>query len=470
MKVYGAVEASLGALAVQGRPGVVNSVLPNTDVDLLEYSSWDTQKITTGSTSLSATLNYMMNKLPSSAVAGKTGQSVIIGEYGTKENLEGTPQVTATMNNVLNTVSALNIRAAIYWENEDNEVTSGDTATPPNVTDSDMHGLWMVKPDGTPSTAWGQYVGRIATSQTMRATTSGFTGGLTDVYNDAFTANTTNLGANWTTSNWGGAISIQQSGGLLQMKILNGASTPWGEARLDLTKTIGRGLKPGEYAQFTLRRQNTTGDIGIGIFGDTTNGFVHAGAASGSSASALQVWSNNAWNPFSFATDGSHPATNWDTTRTFGIRLDAADGNFATVSYYINGTYMGSWLYKTHATTLDTLALYAQSGTANAGFEFDNLSVLANVTPGDANSNGTVDAADFTALSQHFGTVGGGVWMNGDFNNDGIVNALDFNILASHFGQSLSAPSLGAAVPEPSIGLVTIALGTLGLASRRRRV
>src|SRR5581483_8769827 len=91
VKVLGATEASLGKLAVQGRPGVINSVLPNTTVDMLEYSSWDTQKITSGTTSFSSTLDYMMTKLPSTAVGGQTGKSLIIGEYGTKENLEGTP-------------------------------------------------------------------------------------------------------------------------------------------------------------------------------------------------------------------------------------------------------------------------------------------------------------------------------------------------------------------------------------------
>jgi len=323
----------------------------------------------------------------------------------------------------------------------------------------------MVKPDGSASTAWHQYRGRIATADPTRATTSGFTGNLTNVYTDAFTANTSSLGSNWTTSDWGGAISIQQSSGLLQMKILNGTSTPWGEARLSLPQTMGRGLKAGEYAEFKLRRQSTTGGIGIGLFGDAS-GYIHAGAGSGSGTSALQIWNGSAWSQFSFATDGSHPATSWDTSHTLGIRLDSADGSFAAVSYYLDGSYTGSWLYKTSATTLDTIALFAQSGTVNAGFEFDNLKVYANAILGDANLNGRVDSSDFTALSQHFGATGA-VWMNGDFNNDGVVNALDFNLISSNFGHTMSEPALGQVVPEPA-SAVSMMIVMFGLTRRRQ--
>ena len=136
-----------------------------------------------------------------------------------------------------------------------------------------------------------------------------------------------------------------------------------------------------------------------------------------------------------------------------------------TVSYYMDGSYAGSWLYQTAATTMTSFNLFAQDNVANAGFSFDNLNVYAAATLGDANMNGVVDATDFTAMAQHFGSTSG-VWMNGDFNNDGIVNALDFNILASHFGQSFAAPALATVVPEPC---AIVALCAFSLAMRRRR-
>ncbi len=41
--VYGATEANRVKDSMAGKPGVANSVLPHTTVDLISYSSWDTQ-------------------------------------------------------------------------------------------------------------------------------------------------------------------------------------------------------------------------------------------------------------------------------------------------------------------------------------------------------------------------------------------------------------------------------------------
>jgi hypothetical protein len=85
---------------------------------------------------------------------------------------------------------------------------------------------------------------------------------------------------------------------------------------------------------------------------------------------------------------------------------------------------------------------------------------------GDANLDGTVNTADFTALAANF-SKSGEFWWQGDFNFDGVVNALDFNAIAINFGQVLPADVLGTLVPEPSM-LVLLAIGGL-LVHRRRR-
>lgn len=100
---------------------------------------------------------------------------------------------------------------------------------------------------------------------------------------------------------------------------------------------------------------------------------------------------------------------------------------------------------------------------------------------GDANLDGTVNAADFVLLSNHFGSAAG--WSQGDFNYDGTVNAADFVLLSNNFGQGPAAlgmtpadwasynalaAELGVTVPEPAslaaIGAIGLMLGT-----RRRR-
>jgi hypothetical protein len=244
----------------------------------------------------------------------------------------------------------------------------------------------------------------------------------------------------------------------------NVSSTPYAEATLNVNNVIGRGLKPGEYLEFTMRRENDAGIVGVGAFG------LHHGSAIGAGTSSpLQIWPISSWVPFSTGANGATTNYNFDITHTLGLRLDTADGNFATVSYYLDGAYSGSWIYKTPATTLTSFSLFAQDNIANAGFEFDNLNVFASAVPGDTNLDGVVNTADFNALASHFNTTGSGVWMQGDFNNDGIVNALDFNVLAARFGQSMSAPALGGLVPEPSTAISMVGVALCALAARRRR-
>lgn len=125
-----------------------------------------------------------------------------------------------------------------------------------------------------------------------------------------------------------------------------------------------------------------------------------------------------------------------------------------------------------------TSGQFRTAGDATHGLGyFDNgtSNVLVRYTYyGDANLDGKVNTADFTALAAAFNSASG-TWQTGDFNYDGVVNLLDFNAVAVNFGAaalpgsdlSLS-PSLGTLVPEPG-SLSLLALGVATLAGRRRR-
>ena len=78
----------------------------------------------------------------------------------------------------------------------------------------------------------------------------------------------------------------------------------------------------------------------------------------------------------------------------------------------------------------------------------DNLEVV--LVEGDGNTDGTVDAADYTVWANGFGV--GDMVTDGDYNFDDVVDAADYTVWANHFGDSISvAPAVAAAtLPEPS--------------------
>jgi len=85
--------------------------------------------------------------------------------------------------------------------------------------------------------------------------------------------------------------------------------------------------------------------------------------------------------------------------------------------------------------------------------------------PGDATGDGTVNDLDIAVVAGNWGQHVLGASM-GDFNGDGIVGPADAAILTANWGAH--AESSPARAPEPS-AIVLLAMGTLGLVSRRRR-
>jgi hypothetical protein len=93
---------------------------------------------------------------------------------------------------------------------------------------------------------------------------------------------------------------------------------------------------------------------------------------------------------------------------------------------------------------------------------------------GDYNGNGMVDAADYTVWRNSLGQMGSGLAADGD--GDNMIDADDYDVWKSQFGQIVpgaGAGSLdGAAVPEPSCGVLLLVSVWIGVAARpasRRR-
>jgi arabinogalactan endo-1,4-beta-galactosidase len=92
---------------------------------------------------------------------------------------------------------------------------------------------------------------------------------------------------------------------------------------------------------------------------------------------------------------------------------------------------------------------------------------------GDANLDGVINGSDYTLIDNGFNTGLTG-WRNGDFNYDGVINGDDYLLIDNAFNTQ-AAPLLAgatptnqiAALPEPSMGIVTIM--TTAIFLRRRR-
>ena len=88
---------------------------------------------------------------------------------------------------------------------------------------------------------------------------------------------------------------------------------------------------------------------------------------------------------------------------------------------------------------------------------------------GDANLDGTVDAADLNAVGSHWLSETTTSWSHGDFNADGKVDALDLNEIGQNWLRQIPRVGLARNVPEPST-LVILAGITIALLQRKRRV
>jgi len=86
---------------------------------------------------------------------------------------------------------------------------------------------------------------------------------------------------------------------------------------------------------------------------------------------------------------------------------------------------------------------------------------------GDTDEDGDVDFLDYLTVKANLGSGEAAGWSDGDFTGDKQVDGADVALLRERFGTVLAGPS-GAAVPEPSAGMLCVA-GLVGLAGRRRR-
>lgn len=109
------------------------------------------------------------------------------------------------------------------------------------------------------------------------------------------------------------------------------------------------------------------------------------------------------------------------------------------------------------------ITVYTEEG---AGDIIDVISYTLATAPsldGDYNSDGVVDAADYTVWRDSDGDIG--VDLPADGNGDGEVSDLDYTVWSNNYGAVPSGSAIG--VPEPTAALL-LGLGLAGIALGRR--
>ena len=149
--VYHAAEINLVVTSLNGRPNMVNKVLPFTNLDLVSYSCYDASlkyAEDTASTTLEEAIDFIKAQMPDSEAFGN--DNVYLGEFGIPENNFTAAQVEAVMKNTVEAGLAKKCPYIIYWQLYCNELKNQEAKVPVK-SNADMRGFWLIRPDGTKS-------------------------------------------------------------------------------------------------------------------------------------------------------------------------------------------------------------------------------------------------------------------------------------------------------------------------------
>ena len=156
VRVYHAAEVNrVVASMQQGRPGLVNAVLPHTKLDLVSYSAWDsaTEHFQDPNV-LRRALDFIAANAPDSPDFGD--RNVYVGEFGMPENEFSAGQIQKAIPNAVNTALDWGCPYIIYWQLYCNELRPGK-GPPPVKNNDDVRGFWLIKPDGSKARTWDYF-------------------------------------------------------------------------------------------------------------------------------------------------------------------------------------------------------------------------------------------------------------------------------------------------------------------------
>ncbi|OHB53697.1 MAG: hypothetical protein A2Y12_15095 [Planctomycetes bacterium GWF2_42_9] len=156
VNVYNAAEVNRVVMSMnEGRPNMVNKVLPFTHLDLVSYSAWDAAVDQWKDPNVfRKALSFIAKNMPDNKAFGD--KNVYLGEFGWPENLYGRENLVTALSQAVNTALDFGCPYIVYWQLYCNELV--DTNTPLPVKDNkDVRGFWLLRPDGSKSVAWDYF-------------------------------------------------------------------------------------------------------------------------------------------------------------------------------------------------------------------------------------------------------------------------------------------------------------------------
>jgi len=147
--------------AQNGLRRVINAVVPQVNADILTYSSCDAMVYGPDAQSVQQSLTQALRTIEKLAPDPQRpcNRRILISEYGLFENEQ--PGDTWRADAVLSTAKNAGLYGAFFWNLYDNEcklngqyapVASAE-GNPLRPTDAQYRGLWIIRPDGSTSSA-----------------------------------------------------------------------------------------------------------------------------------------------------------------------------------------------------------------------------------------------------------------------------------------------------------------------------
>jgi hypothetical protein len=145
VRVFCAAEVNLVKTGlIDGRPCVTNRVLPQVSLDLVSYSSYDTQQ---DPALLRRALDYIAGHAPDREPFGD--HNVYLGEFGLPEKSVTPEKLRRVLTGVIGTAIGWGCPYIVYWQ-----VYCNEPIREPVDSNDDCRGFWLLRPDGSQSFAW----------------------------------------------------------------------------------------------------------------------------------------------------------------------------------------------------------------------------------------------------------------------------------------------------------------------------